>query len=199
MGGDALGERVVRVEVAHAAEIAFAFFAYVTEKQERRGELRGGVCKGSGQGKQSGKAGAVISGSGDFEAVLIVDATEHGVELGFGREDGIEMRGENYDGAGACGVEVRGGKKGQHVADFVGFDGVQADFCEALGQPSGARLLAERRCGNFAELGLPIEDGFRIGVEPCEGGVHGAHSGQCSDAREGRSGGRGRHDPRLEG
>src|SRR6185437_3921681 len=39
VGGDAAGIRALAIEMADAAEVAFAFFADVTDEEERRGEF----------------------------------------------------------------------------------------------------------------------------------------------------------------
>ena len=83
--------------MAHAAEVALAFFADVggEEDGDGRGESGFGLgeAQGGGDGEQGGEAGAVVGGAGAEEpAVFVV--------VGCSRcpgEDGVEVGGEEDD------------------------------------------------------------------------------------------------------
>jgi hypothetical protein len=83
--------------MAHAAEIAFAFFPDVGSKENRDGRRKAGVAKGGAEAKQSGQARGVIAGSGSEDA---------GVDFGgFGGrargENRVEVGGEQDNGRGS--------------------------------------------------------------------------------------------------
>ena len=71
-GGDAMGVGAGVEEMAHAAEVALAFFAYVGGEEDGhgRGDSRLGLSavQRGGDGEQSGEAGGVVAGSGAEDA-----------------------------------------------------------------------------------------------------------------------------------
>ena len=135
VGGDATGEGRLLVEMADAAQIAFAFFAYVAEHDDGSGELNLGVDDGLCKSKHADDAGSVVAGAGSGEAVGAVVASQDGTERRGGGEDGIEMRGEDDDGAGAVGGKMCRGDESDDVAEVVGVDVGETDFGEAFGDP----------------------------------------------------------------
>ena len=94
-GGDAIAVGAAFEEVTHAAEIAFAFFAYVRGEEDGDGGGDVGVAKCGGDGEKSGEAGGVVAdaGSVDARAVFFFDGFDGGV----GGEDGVEVGGEEND------------------------------------------------------------------------------------------------------
>ncbi len=80
--------------MAHAAEIAFALFAYVCGEEDGNGSAELGVAESGGEAKQRGEAGGVVAGSGSEDAGVLLD----GFGGGFGGKDGVEMRGEEDNG-----------------------------------------------------------------------------------------------------
>ena len=63
-GGDARAIGAALEEVTHAAEVAFAFFAYVRGEEDGDGWSDVGVAKSGGDGEQSGEAGGVVADAG---------------------------------------------------------------------------------------------------------------------------------------
>ncbi len=161
VSGDAAGVGAGIVEMAHAAEIAFAFFAHVSEDDERDGQLDLRVDERVGEGEQTGEAGSVVAGAGRVEAENGIFSGNGGNEGRGGGEDGIEMRGEDDDGAAALGGKLRGRDDGDDIADGVGGDGGQAGFFEEGGDGAAAGVFTEGRSGNGDQLGLPVHDGLR--------------------------------------
>ncbi len=80
-------------EGAHAAEIAFAFFADVGDKKDSAARLDVGFVARAGDGDERGEAGAVVRDSGGEEAIALVAD----FDWGRGGEDGIEVGGKNND------------------------------------------------------------------------------------------------------
>ncbi len=131
MGGDAAGKRGLVVEMTDAAQVAFALFADVGQKEQRGGQFDTGLDEGIGECELPGDAGAIVAGSGSLDAVAVY----LGVEGSFGGEDGVEMRGENDDGAGAFRREVGCGEKPEDVSDCIDMNAGQAGFGNS-GRPS---------------------------------------------------------------
>ena len=112
-GGDAVAVGAALEEVTHAAEVAFAFFAYVGGEEDGDGWNDVGVTQGCGYGEESGQAGGVVADAWclDYGGVFLFD----GVDLGFDGEDCVEMGGEEDDwgdrgwfGLGRIKSEMRG-------------------------------------------------------------------------------------------
>ena len=64
----------LRVEMAHAAQIAFALFAHIAKKQKWRGEFRFRVEEGVGHGQHANHSGSVVAGARRGQAVAIDEA-----------------------------------------------------------------------------------------------------------------------------
>ena len=71
VGGDAAGQRTLAVKMAHAAQIAFALFAHIAQKDERRGQFNPGLDQRVGDGQHAGNPGAVVAGARSFQAVAV--------------------------------------------------------------------------------------------------------------------------------
>ena len=54
--------------MAHAAEVAFAFFAYVGGEEDGDGGSEFGVAQGGGDAEQGGEAGGVVADAGGEDA-----------------------------------------------------------------------------------------------------------------------------------
>ncbi len=63
-GGDAGAVGAALEEVTHAAEVAFALFAYVGGEEDGDGWGDVGVAEGGGDGEESGEAGGVVADAG---------------------------------------------------------------------------------------------------------------------------------------
>ena len=114
-GGDAGGVGAAFEEVAHAAEVAFAFFAYVGGEEDGDGWGDFGVTQCGGDGEEAGEAGGVVADAGGVDAMgaFFFD----GVDGGVGGKDGVEVGGEeDYRG-----WEV--GSRGAFGWGGVGFGG----------------------------------------------------------------------------
>ena len=148
VGHDAAGKRSLIVEVTHAAQVAFAFFADVGENDKGRSQFNLGLDERGDDGEHAGDAGGVVAGSGGGEAVLPLTRLTTGLRGVSAGKDRVEMRRENNDGSAAFGREFGGGEESEDIADGVGLDVGEASFGEAGGNPLGASLFAERRGGN---------------------------------------------------
>ena len=147
-------------ERAHAAKIAFAFFADVGDEENRAARLDAGFVNGARDGDEAGEAGAVVGDAGSVEAIAVAAD----FYFGAGRENGVEMSGEHHD------FFVRGA--GEFADDVAGF--VDRDFEAAIGQEialtaSRARGFLKRRRGNFGDVNLLIVDPAQIARKPIEG------------------------------
>ena len=84
--------------MAHAAEVALAFFADVGGEEDGHGRGESGFglgeVQGGGDGEQGGEAGAVVGGAGAEEPAVFVVVRR---AVGARREDGVEVRGEEDD------------------------------------------------------------------------------------------------------
>ena len=94
---DAASQRAVLVEMAHAAQIAFAFFADVAQKDQRGGQLRPGLHQRLSDGHHAHHASAVVAGSWSLQTVAVGD----GMKRGFKRKDCVQMGGKNDHRPGA--------------------------------------------------------------------------------------------------
>jgi len=98
-GGDAAVVGAALEEVAHASEVAFAFFAYIggEEDGDRRGNVRVAECGGDSQ--EGGEAGSVVADAGSIDACGVFEFD--GIAVGSSGEDGVEMcRDEDTGGRG---------------------------------------------------------------------------------------------------
>src|SRR3954468_3054067 len=94
-------------------------------------------------GEQAGDSSAVIARPGRVEAIGSILVSDGGINGGACGENSVEVGGEDHDGPGAFGVMVGRLKKAEHVSDFVGADGYETGFGEAIGQPAGPGLFPE--------------------------------------------------------
>ena len=76
--GDAAGERAVLVKMAHAAQVAFAFFAHIAQHDQRDGQFNAGVDEGAHDGQHSDHAGGIVAGARRVKTVAVeyVDGVE---------------------------------------------------------------------------------------------------------------------------
>jgi hypothetical protein len=84
-------------EEAHAAEIAFALFAYVRGKEDGNGRCDIGVAKGRRNAEQTSESGSVVADAGSVDARAVTSLTR--LARGSGREDGIKVSGEKDAGS----------------------------------------------------------------------------------------------------
>ena len=119
--------------MAHAAEVALAFFAGVG--CEKDGGLRSdfGELERAGKGEERGEAGAVIAGAGGENAGAVFDWADV-----CGGEDGVEVGGEEDD-VGWVGA----GEFCQGVSGFIELGIAEAEVLETLKEPLGAGGLVE--------------------------------------------------------
>ena len=88
-GGDAVAVGAALEEVTHAAEVAFAFFAYVGGEEDGDGWGDFGEAQGGGDGEEAGEAGGVVADAGGVDARALFFFG--GFDGRVGGEDGIEM------------------------------------------------------------------------------------------------------------
>ncbi len=98
MSRDAAGERAVLVDMTHAAQVAFTFFADVAENDERDGQFNSGVEKRADDGQHSDDSGGIVAGAGSVKTV----AVEHWMEWSGGGKNGVDVRGEKNDRDRRC-------------------------------------------------------------------------------------------------
>ncbi len=158
-------------DMAHAAQVAFSFFAHVANEDEGQGvrNLRAG--NHGRDGEHGGDTGAVVGNSGAIQAsALLADVERRGC-----RKHGVDMRAE-----GDVAVAVTGAES-EDVADLVDLDMGEADFTEAGGQPLGTGCFAKGRGGDARSIHLPLRDLGFFKTESAEGG---ANLGQCGKASD---------------
>ena len=181
--GDAAGERAAGEQVAHAAEIAFAFFADVCGEDDGDGRSDVGEAEGSGEAEQGGEAGAVVAGAWGVEAGAIFARGAGGA----GGEDGVEVGGDEEDGlAGMRGV---GGEFSESVAGVVEADVRETERLEEGDDGVGAGALAEGRRGDGDEVEEPLAELGLVEMQPVEGAMDGGRGGEGEDASLGAGNG----------
>ena len=163
-------------EVAHAAEVSFAFFANVGGEEDGAGWGDLGVGEGGGEGEESGEAGGVVAGSGgeDFLIVFLRGA------VGDGGKDCVEVGGDEDDGRVWGGVG--GGEFGEGVAFGVDVRVGEAEGGELLEEVLGSGLLGEGWGGDGDGFELPAAELGLVEMEPGERAVDGAVAGEGGDA-----------------
>ena len=181
VGGDAAGDGTAVVELANAAQVAFALFAHVAHEQERGGQFCFGVGESIGDREQPSHAGRVVAGSGRFEAVDAILLAQRRIERRIGGKHGVKVSRENNKRAGAVGVEIGRIEKAENVTHFIGLDVGEPDFDESLRKPAPAGSLPEWRSRNRHHRELPVHDGFGIPMEPGEGRMRLPPGGDCRD------------------
>ena len=167
---DASGERALIIEVAHAAQIAFALLAHVAQKEQRCGQFEFGLQQRVGNGQHSHDSRAVVAGAGSCQAVAIDD----GVAAGF-------RQGRRYQGAlkarrlGRCSPAAS--LRPAEMPKTLPAASVSILLEPGLGktgcQPLRARLFAKGRRGNSHQVRLPVHDLLGVAVQPGESGVNG--------------------------
>jgi hypothetical protein len=171
------GRQMPAVEMAHAAQIAFALFTDIGDKEHGHGGLNADLMEGGSQGPESGKSGAVVTDAGTEKlGVLAANVERRG-----GGEDGIEMSAES-DGRR---VGLESGARGEKVANGVSGGG-EAAGPEARGEPGGAGLLGKGRRGNGGDGKLEIGDVALVTGKTLEEAVDARVGGETIDLlREG--------------
>jgi len=90
---DAVAIGAALEEVRHAAEVAFALFAYVAERELGWwGDV--GVMQGGGDGEKGGEASGVVADAGGVDSGVSFSSVG---SMGWRREDGVEVGGEEDD------------------------------------------------------------------------------------------------------
>jgi hypothetical protein len=186
-GGDTSAVRAVGEDVAHAAEVTFAFFAYVGGEEDGDWRLDVGVAKGGGEGEQGGEACGVIADAGGEDAwgFGIFD----GVTGGSCGEDGVEVGGDEEAGR-RLGLFCRGGCEFcEDVAFVVEVDVGEAELVEALEEPGGAGVLGKGGRGDADQFKLPEAELRLVQMQPVEGAVNGGEAGEAGDSTVSGGGG----------
>jgi len=160
MRGDAPSQRGLVIEVAHAAQVALAFFSHVAQEKQRCGQFDFGLHQRVRNGQQTNHAGGIVAGAGRFQAVVIEDRVERRI----GRKDGVNMSGEDDDRAGAVRGKIAGGQVSKHIADGVDLDVRKAGFAKAITGPGRASVLAKRRPRDGDQVHLPVHHALGIAV-----------------------------------
>ena len=111
-----------------------------------------GVDDGLRESEHADDSGSVVAGAGGGETIGIVVSGERGIERRSGGKDSIEMRGEDDDGPGAVGGKMRRGNESDDVADGVGCDIGETDFCEAMRRSIGSVLLLRRAAREWQQV-----------------------------------------------
>ena len=154
-GGDAVAIGLVGEEVAHAAEVALAFLAYIGCEEDGDGWFDVGVVECGGHGEEAGESGGVVAdaGSGDAGGVRVFGGLTKGVD----GKDGVEM-GREEDTGNGCWLRGIGCEFGEGVALRVEVDVGEAELVESVKEPGGARGLVEGRCRDADEFELPAPE-----------------------------------------
>jgi hypothetical protein len=85
--GNATGHRVLPIDVAHAAQVSFAFLANISDKDERRRQLGLGLDECMNDGEHSNNTCTVVTSAGSFKAVPI----DNRAERSFSGKDGVKV------------------------------------------------------------------------------------------------------------
>jgi hypothetical protein len=141
---------------AHAAEVAFAFFADVGYEEDGAAGPDLGFLDGAGDGDERGEACAVVGDAGCAQAF----AFSADLYVGAGGKDGVEMRGEHHDF-----FVVGAGEFADDVAGLVDLH-VESGFGEERSHDAGAGGFLERWRGNFGYADLLIIDPGEILSKP---------------------------------
>ena len=131
-------QRGLPADMAHAAQVAFAFFAHVGDQQQTPpGALFLGrhLFDGAGNGQQRRESGSVI---GDAGAEQNAFGIERNIVLHAWREHGIEVSGNGDERTFRMGIE-----RGQHIALTID-TGVPAERRETV-RPSIRRAAAREK------------------------------------------------------
>ena len=175
-GRDPRGKRWLREQVAHAAQIAFAFFAHIGGEENRAGQLNFGVLQGSRNAQERRKPGAVIAGTRTMDAIVVLA----GRAIGAGRKNSVQVCRKQY------GAVVRRARlaceQGNGVPFAIDLRFGQPELGEAGAKPFRALTLPERRSGNGEKLQLPAAQLQFVQVYPPEGAVQPGVGGQRSQA-----------------
>ena len=117
-----------------------------------------------------------------------VSVLSMGVAGGAVGEDGVEVRGEEEDGAG--GGVFFGRELGEGVAFVIEMDVGEAEGAEVLEEPGGSGVFAEGRRGDADDLQQPSTQLRLMQVQPVKGAMDRGEAGEAGDALMGG----GRHD-----
>ena len=190
-GCDTGAIRAAFKEVTHAAEIAFALFAYIGGEDDGDGwgDLR--VTEGRGNGEKSGEAGSVVADSGGercggclfFGGIMGVPAGKTVSRWAERRIQGVVC--DDRPRIKADQVFVRflfcRAEFGEGVAGVVEMDVGQAELLEALEEPGGACGFSEGWGGNADEFQLPLAELGLVEMQPVKGAMD---SGEGCEARD---------------
>jgi len=125
--------------MAHAAQVAFTFFAHIADKQERQRMVQAHGLQDGGDGQDGGDAGSVVRNAGAVQATALL---AH-VQRRAGGEYGVQV------GAQGNVTVSKTAASAEDVSDFIGVDRVQAELFEFFREPRSASALAEmgaRQC-----------------------------------------------------
>src|SRR6266436_2379989 len=157
-------------EGAHAAEIAFTFFANVGDEKDGAARLDMGFLASAGYGDERGETRAVIGDSGGEEAITVVAD----FYFGGGGKDGVEMGGEHDHFFFVCAAQLA-----DHVAGLVDLHFEAGRGEKKLHGGSPLRFLKWGR-GNFGQARLLLVYPGEIAGKP---GQRGAHFGIVGELR----------------
>jgi hypothetical protein len=166
-------------EVAHAAEIALAFFAYIGCEQDGNRRRDVGVAKGGGDAEQGSEAGGVVTDAGGIYAGTIF--CFEGIARSACGKDGVEV-GREEDTASVHGRGLLRCQFGEGIAFFVEVDVGEAQLIEALDEPGGSGGFSEGWSGDSDHLQLPLTELGLMEMQPVECPVNGGESGEAGDA-----------------
>src|SRR5580765_64387 len=153
-------------QVAHAAQIAFAFLANVADKNDVGGKLECGALQERGHGQQSSYTGGIVTDARAIEAAAFFT----GLKRGTVREYRIQVRAHADQRRGRLAR-----KQPDHVAQFVHMDVFKAKRSKSCTQPLAARGLAKRRRRDLSELTLPAAKLHLLIVQISKSGMHASH------------------------
>jgi len=83
--------------MAHAAEVALALFPYIGDEEDGDGRGDVGKAEGCSDAQKRGEAGDVVADAGGIDASAVGHL--RGLAVRTGREDGVEVGGEEYAGS----------------------------------------------------------------------------------------------------
>src|SRR5438552_8970978 len=164
--------------VAHAAQIAFSFFADISDEEERSGMRKLEFLDGRGNGEQGRHARSVVRNTRTVKLSPFVADIQGGTR----GENGVDVRADRND------FRTRAWNQADYVADRINADARKSHFAESSREPLGSRSLSEGRSRNHRKVQLPTSYLRLVRAEPFRRRGHARQSGKVDDfLRPGRT------------
>jgi len=167
MRGDAARQHAL-VEVAHAAQVAFALLAHIPKENQWHGQLDLCLYQRMGDGQHSHQSSAIVASAGSLQAV----AVHRRLQGSPSREDRVQMRRKHDDRASALHGQPGCGQPSEDIPNCIRFHRAETGLGKTCRQPPGPRLLSKGRRRDSHQLRLPVHDRLGIAAQPGKGQVN---------------------------